>query len=83
MLSEFLQAGHTQYVEVEADPGKCQDEAEPAQHQTVELDDPPQGGEAGAVKFEDETLLPFTCGGREVMIKILLSFITEGGDILI
>jgi len=60
LLPEFLQAGHAQYVEVEADPGKRQDEAEPPQHQTVQLDDPSEGGDGGAVKFQDETLLPLT-----------------------
>ena len=81
LLPEFLQAGHAQHVEMEADPGEGEDEAEAPQHQAVQLDNPSQGGDAGTVKFEDETLLPFTCRGREV-IKILLSFITEGRDIL-
>ena len=78
LLPEFLQAGHAQHVEMEADPGEGEDEAEAPQHQAVQLDNPSQGGDAGTVKFEDETLLPFTCRGREV-IKILLSFITEEG----
>ena len=63
---------------MEADPGKCQDGAEPPQDEAVQLDDPPEGGDGGAVEFEDETLLPSTGGGSEV-IKVLLSFITEGG----
>ena len=79
LLPEFLQAGHTQDVEVEADPGEGEDEAQPAQDQTIELDDPSEGGKARTVEFEDETLLPLTSRGREV-IKVLLSFITEGRE---
>ena len=66
---------------MEADPGECQDEAQPPQHQAVQLDNPSEGGEAGTVEFQDEALLPFPGRGSEV-IEILLSFITKGRDIL-
>ena len=77
LLPELWQTGHTEHVQVEADPGKCEDDAQAPQHEAVQLHDPPERGEAGTVKLQDETLLPCSRGGI-VVIKILLSFITDG-----
>ena len=50
MLPELDEAGHAEDVEVEADPGEGEDEAEAAQHEAVQLHHPAEAGEAGAVQ---------------------------------
>ena len=50
VLPELDEAGHAEDVEVEADPGEGEDEAEAAQHEAVQLHHPAEAGEAGAVQ---------------------------------
>ena len=54
MLPQLDEAGHAEDVEVEADPGEGEDEAEAAQHEAVELHHPAEAGEAGAVQPHHE-----------------------------
>ena len=54
VLPELDEAGHAEDVEVEADPGEGEDEAEAAQHEAVELHHPAEAGEAGAVQPHHE-----------------------------
>ena len=64
VLPELHQTGHAEDVEVEADPGEGEDDPQAPQHQTVQLDHPAEGGEAGALELQGEQVsLPWGPGG--------------------
>ena len=75
VLPELYEAGHAEDIEVEAYPGEGEDDPQAPEHQAVKLDNPAEGGQAGAVELHREAVIIHQ-PGRGALIRVATSLIT-------